>query len=131
MKEKQKQTAEHSAEQDELYAVPHTGFHVNLIAAIVCILLAVVVWLGVMNTEDTDYLALRVVEPQEGCVYTLSVETVQVRGKVSVLKNVGSVGVVVSGYSEGTHQLTYEDLILPQGIELTGNVKLMLTVSAA
>ena len=129
MNTKENQTAE--LEHGEQYAVPHTGFHVNLIAALVCLALAVVVWLGVMNTEDTDYLTLQVLQPQAGCEYTLSAESLQVRGRVSVLKKTQIIGVEVSEYSVGTHYLTAADLILPQGVEVTGNVKLVLTVSAS
>ena len=86
MKHKEKLQNEQGSEQDELHAVPHTGFHVNLIAAIVCILLAAAVWFGVMNTEDTDYLTLQVMVPQEGYTYTLSTGVLQVSGKVAVLK---------------------------------------------
>ncbi|MBQ9778423.1 MAG: hypothetical protein IJW22_05805 [Clostridia bacterium] len=131
MKHKEKLQNEQGSEQDELHAVPHTGFHVNLIAAIVCILLAAVVWFGVMNTEDTDYLTLQVMVPQEGYTYTLSTGVLQVSGKVAVLKNVETIGVIIPGHEPGVYYLTPEDLVLPDGVKLVSELYLTLTVAAS
>lgn len=129
MKNKDKLQNE-SGEQGELHAVPHTSVRVSLFAAVVCILLAVVVWLGVMCTEDTDYLALEVLEPAAGYTYQLSVNAVQVSGKVSALKSASVIGVKLPSSEPGEYYLTAKDLVLPEGVQLTAELYLILTVTA-
>ena len=74
-----------NGEQNEVILVSHRKVLVSLLAAVICLLLAALVWVCVMNTQDTDYIPIRVVVPAEyECV--LSVDGVEVEGAVATLR---------------------------------------------
>ena len=109
------------------YAV-HRSWLVDIGALAVCLLLALLIWIVVMNTEDTEELALRVLAPQEGYTYTLSVEQLEVEGKTVDLKAAKSIGVCIPGHASGTYVLAEEDLVLPEGVHLTAPLTVTITV---
>ena len=109
------------------YAV-HRSRRSNIIAAVVCLVLAFCVWLVVMNAQDTAYLP---VEVQGGGAYVLSVSSLEVKGTVTAIKKADRVIVVlpaaVSG--PGTYVLTEKDLIFPDGVRPVEDVYLTVTVA--
>ena len=109
--------------------VPHRGLRSTVIAVLICALLATAVWLCVMNLEDTDYIPLEVEAPRAGYTYELSVDGVEVTGAVYALKDLDRVGVIVPGHVPGVYTLTKEDLVLPEGVELSGEPHLTLKVA--
>ena len=105
----------------------------NIIAAVLCALLAVVIWAIVMNAQDSEKVALALPEPQEGYVYTLSETTIEVRGKVMDLKRTDTVRISVpeAFAAEGSYTLNSEHLVLPEGISPVAAVEITLTVTKA
>lgn len=103
-----------------------------VIAAVVCLLLAVVTWLWVMNVEDTAYLPLTVVGTSEGYTYVLSDNEIQVKGSVLSLRKANEIRVLVSSEitAPGTYAISLNELILPEGISLAELTDLTLTVEA-
>lgn len=102
----------------------------DVIALVVCLLLAFIVWIVVMGNDDTDHIALSVVDPADAYVYTLSDVNVEVKGTVAALRHTKEIGVLVEGKTPGVYQLTEQDLDLPDGIHLTEPLALTLTVKA-
>ncbi len=120
------------SENDEVqdsgeYAV-RRNIRADVAAAIVCLLLAVVTWVVIMNRTDTDYLAIDTSNLPEG--YSISVTELEVTGKVSNLKHAGKIGVPTpsAAMTEGTYTLPAEYLILPEGLTLVGTPEIRLTV---
>lgn len=74
-----------NGEQEVVVRVSRRKVWGSILAAVLCLLLAGLVWVCVMNTQDTDYIPIRVVSP-EGYTCTLSVDGVTVKGKVATLK---------------------------------------------
>ena len=111
--------------------VAHRSWRMTLLAAVICLLLAFVVWFCVMNAQDTDYVCLDVQAPREGYTYTLSAEGVEVTGPVYALKCLREIGVIIPGHVLGVYTLTVEDLILPEGVTVSEDLHLTLTVSAS
>ncbi len=110
------------------YAVRHSR-SATVIAAVVCVLLAVVVWGIIMGSTDSDYVALRVVNTGEEFTYTVSVDFVEVEGSVGALRHTDYVGVrAPENAVAGVYQLTVDDLILPEGVHLTDEPDIVLTV---
>ena len=112
---------------DGAYAV-HRSWVVNIVALAVCLVLAFLIWIVVMNTENTEEIELRVLAPQEGYTYTLSAERLKVRGKTVDLKAAKSIGVCIPGHASGTYVLAEEDLVLPEGVHLTAPLTVTITV---
>ena len=103
----------------------------DIIAVIVCIALALMVWTFVMNTEDTDQILTKVVNPDPSYTYELSVEYVEVHGTVAALRNADFVSVrLPEGVAPGQYELDGDDLILPEGVRLVEPIQLTLTVRA-
>lgn len=115
--------------QQPLSVSAHRTWRMTLLAAVICLLLAFVVWFCVMNASDTDYVCLRVEAPRDGLTYTLSDEGVEVEGPVYALKELNSIGVIIPGHVPGVYTLTAEDLVLPEGVRPVGELQLTLTVS--
>ena len=82
-------------EQSEVSHASHRRVWSGLLAAVICLLLACVVWVCVMNAADTDYIPVRVVSPA-GYECALSVEGVEVEGTVATLRDLDEIVVVVS-----------------------------------
>ncbi len=104
----------------------------NVIAAVLCILLAVVVWLVVMQLEQTDTVSLSLKGVPDGYVCVLSDTMIDVRGTALTLKNVDTIEVVYPKWirSPGTYYLTATDLSLPEGVTLAEELVLTVTMVA-
>ena len=103
----------------------------NVIAAAVCLLLALVVWTVIMSTGDTDYVAVRVMNPQDEFEYTLSVDLLEVGGSVGALRRADRIGVILPENAvSGVYHLTVDDLALPEGVYLLAEPDIVLTVRA-
>ena len=88
-------------QQSDARVARHSVFGAML-AVLLCILLAGIVWVCVMNTQDTDFIPVRV-QSAEGYEYTLSVDVVEVEGKVSALRNLDVVEISIpDGLAPGT-----------------------------
>ncbi|MBQ2773429.1 MAG: hypothetical protein IJF45_03670 [Clostridia bacterium] len=112
------------------YAVRRSRFSL-VIAAVVCLLLAVVAWLMVMNAKDTKNLPLEVVGEQPGYTYVLSDAELEVSGAVVFLKAADRIEVIVpeQATAPGTYVIALEDLVLPEGVSLSELTGITLTVS--
>ena len=128
---------ENNAEQTQGEAVSHRRIYSAILAALVCIALALAVWIGVMNTQDTDYIPVRVLSP-EGYECTLSVDGVEVEGKVSDLRDLDEIVValtkddaayVLVGFG-GEASVNEAFLRLPDGVYITREFSATLTVKA-
>lgn len=113
------------------YAVYRSRFSL-VVAAAVCLLLAVVAWLMVMNVKDTKNLPLEVVGEQSGYTYVLSDAELEVSGAVVFLKAAERIEVIVpeQATAPGTYMIALEDLVLPEGVSLSELTGITLTVSA-
>ncbi|MBR2010242.1 MAG: hypothetical protein IKA06_00630 [Clostridia bacterium] len=102
-----------------------------IVAAVVCLLLAVVVWLMVMNVKDSKKLPLEVVGAQAEYTYVLSDAELEVSGAVVFLKMAERIEVIVpeQATAPGTYVIALEDLVLPEGVSLSELTDLTLTVS--
>lgn len=110
------------------YAV-HRNRRSNIIAAVVCLLIALVVWVVIMGSGDSDYIATRVLDPKEEYTYTLSVDFLEVEGTVGNLRHADHIGVrVPEGAVPGVYHLTVDDLVLPDGVHLTADPDITLTI---
>ncbi len=109
--------------------VSHHKIYTNVLAALVCLLIAVLVWVSVMNSQDTDYVPLRIENPQSNVTYEFSADNLQVQGKVAALRHLSVIGITVpEGLPNGTYLLTESDLELPDGVHPVGELRLTLTV---
>ena len=110
--------------------VVHSGHHRwDFLVALVCVLLAFLVWLCVMNVRDTEHVTLEVKDQRDGYVYDLSSGTIEIEGNLVALKRVDAIEVVLPINEEGTYVITEEFLVVPDGISLTGNTRLTVTVT--
>ena len=100
----------------------------NIIAAVVCLVLAFCVWLVVMNAQDTAYLP---VEVQGNGSYVLSVSSLEVKGTVTAIKRADRIEVVLPDTmtAPGTYVLTEQNLIFPDGVRPVEDVYLTVTVA--
>jgi len=99
----------------------------NIIAAVVCLVLAFCVWLVVMNTQDTAYLP---VEVPEGGAYVLSMTSLEVKGTVTAIKDADRIRVKLpEGLQPGDEVvLTEQNLIFPDGVRPVEDVYLIVKV---
>ena len=102
-----------------------------VIAAVVCLLLAVVVWLAVMNVKDTKHLPLTLVGGDSEYTYVLSDAELEVSGSVVFLKMAEEIKVIVpeDANSPGTYIIPLETLVMPQGVSLSELTGITLTVT--
>ena len=102
----------------------------DIIAILVCAVLAVIVWVAVMNATDTDYLKLEILAPDTSMEYTLSETHLEVEGTVAVLRDADSIGISIAAYDKpGEYVINPEQLQLPDGVTLVdSNARLVLTV---
>ena len=114
------------------YAVRHRRKR-DVVAAVICLLLALVVWLLVMNVDDTAQITLEVADASETYTYTLSDESLEVTGAVVALKQAKQEGITVKlpegATLPGCYTITPNELILPEGVALTALPELTLTVT--
>ena len=121
---------EKDVEQQQSASISHRSMYRALLAGVLCLLLALVVWVGVMNTEDTDYVPVRIDAPA-GYACTLSVEGVEVKGEVAVLRTLDVLVITVpEGVAPGTYYVPAEMLELPQGVTLAKDWEAVLTIRA-
>ena len=111
--------------------MPHRKHVSTIIAAVVCLLLAFLIWLLVMNTNDTAYVALEITGGTEAYTYVLSDTELEVGGAVQFLKGSKTIKVIVpeSATENGTYALQLADLVLPEGVALVEELHLTLTVT--
>lgn len=103
--------------------------HWDVLALIVCILLAFLVWLCVMNVRDTAYVSLEIKDPAAEYTYELSVSSLEVEGKTAALKRADALMVSVPSVP-GEYTLVAGDIHLPEGVNLTGAPQVKVTVRA-
>lgn len=110
------------------YAV-RRNVRADVVAAIVCLLLAVVTWVVIMNHTDTDYLAIDTSNLPAG--YSISVTELEVTGKVTDLRRAGKITLpnLPANMTLGTYTLRQDGLILPEGLTLVGTPEIILTVT--
>ena len=112
------------------YAVSHNRV-TTVIAALVCVLLAVVVWVVIMGTGDSDYVPIRLLNTTEEYTYTVSADFLEITGTVGALRHADSIGIRVPDNAvAGVYSLSIDDLILPEGVYPAGEINLVLTVRA-
>ena len=112
------------------YTVKSNRF-TTVIAAAICLLLALAVWIVVMGRPDSDYLALCVLDRQEGYTYEVSADMIKVEGKVSDLRHAEVVGIRLPEQAgAGEYKLSDGQLKLelPDGVQLSVDVDLTVTV---
>lgn len=104
---------------------------VKIIAAVLCILLAVLVWLVVIQLEQTDTFKLSLKGAPHQYICVLSDTMIDVKGTALVLKEIDTIEVICPTIdAPGTYQLTASDLQLPEGVTLAEELVLTLTVIA-
>ncbi len=104
------------------------------LAAIICLILAVAIWTMVMHADDTTYVPLEVcAEDAVAWDCVLSDSTIEIKGKILVLKRAGSVMVDLPDdiVKPGTYALTVENLIFPEGVSPAQVQVLELTVTVS
>ena len=101
---------------------------IDLVALLVCLFLALLVWICAMNATDIDYVALRA---EAGGVCTFSADLVEVKGPVAQLKNTTVVEVTVKDLAPGVYTLTEDMLKLPKDVHLSGDPHVTVTVGSA
>ena len=104
----------------------------NVIAAVLCIMLAVALWLVVMQLEQTDTVALSLKGAPDAYTCVLSDTMIDVKGKTLALKGIDVIEVACPAWisAPGTYSLTAADLKLPEGVVLAEELVLTVTVSA-
>ena len=128
---------EKEAGQDQDARAPQRKILGVILAAVLCPLLALVVWVGVMNTQDTDYIPVRVVGP-EGYTCELSVDGVEVEGKVYALRDLDEIVITVSASDAqyvtvalgGAASVNEAFLRLPDGVSTIRDWTAVLNVRA-
>ena len=110
-----------------------SNYRANIIAAVICLLLALFIWIMVMGKTDCDYVPVRVVNEKENYTYVLSVDTIKVEGKISDLRHAEEIGVrLPENAGEGEYRLSAKqlELELPEGVGLSVDIELVVTVKA-
>ena len=106
----------------------------DIIAACVCLLLAVLAWLVIMNRHESDFVVLRISEPSQEYEYELSVTQVEIEGTVNDLRKADAVEVVLpQGLQPGEYKLNELSgayLDIPDGVTLNAIPDLKITVEA-
>lgn len=102
----------------------------KIIAAVLCILLAVLVWLVVIQLEQTDTFKLSLNGAPEQYICVLSDTMIDVKGTALALREIDTIQVTCPKMinAPGTYQLTVGDLHLPEGVTLAEELVLTLTV---
>ena len=132
MDQKHIDTTQGLEQQGGEYTVKSSRFS-TVIAAAVCLLLALAVWIVVMSRPDSDYLSVCVLDQQEGYTYTISVDMIKVEGKVADLRRAESIGIRLPEQAgAGEYKLSADqlELELPNGVQLAADIDLTVTVKA-
>ena len=103
----------------------------RVVAAVICLLLAVVGWLAVMNVKDTKRLPLVLLDAEGEYSYALSDAELEVSGSVLFLKKAEKIDVTVPKEATvpGIYVITLDMLVLPEGVSLSELTGITLTVS--
>lgn len=118
-------------EQENGTYVVKRNYVSNIVAAVVCLLVAFVVWLLAMSAEDTAILKLETVGGSAEYTYVLSDSALEISGTIRSIKKADRIEVIVpaaAATEPGTYAIALEDLVLPEGVALTGLPQLTLTV---
>ena len=110
-----------------------SNFRVNIIAAAICLMLAVLVWIMVMNRTDSDYLSVCVTDQQAEYSYELSADVIKVEGKVADLRLADEICIrLPENAGVGEYKLSDGELelVLPDGVYLSVDTELIVTVKA-
>lgn len=104
----------------------------NVIAAVLCIMLAVALWLVVMQLEQTDTVTLTLKGAPDAYACVLSDTMIDVKGTTLTLKRLETVEVVCPAWIKepGTYYLSPADIRLPEGVTLAEEFLLTVTVVA-
>lgn len=117
-------------QQNGQYAVGRNR-KVDIIAICVCLLIALLVWLVFMNRTESDYVELVIDNPAEGYEYKLSVTQVEIEGRVTDLRQVNEIKVVLPAWNADEYHLDEGDLELPDGVSLSKSLNLTVEVTAS
>ncbi len=98
--------------------------------ALVCVLLAFLVWLCVMNVRDTEHVSLEVKDTLAGYTYELSTKSVEVEGNLATLKSVDAIEIEMPVHGVGTYTIPEENILLPEGVSLASSTRITVTVRA-
>lgn len=128
MKEKDTVKREETQAGGETRRAEHRRW--DFLVALVCVLLAFLVWLCVMNVRDTEHVSLEVEGALAGYTYELSVNSVEIEGNLATLKSVDAIEVELPSHTEGTHTIPEENILLPEGVSLVSNTRITVTVRA-
>lgn len=123
------ENADIGIEQSEY--IPHRS-HVSLVVAgLICLALALLIWLLVMNADNTAYVSLELTGGDAAYTYVLSDTELEVSGAVYFLKKAENIRVTVpaTATESGTYEIELVDLVLPEGVALTEDLSLTLTVT--
>ncbi|MBE6605068.1 MAG: hypothetical protein E7639_05125 [Ruminococcaceae bacterium] len=123
------ENADIGMEQSEY--TPHRS-HVSLVVAgLICLVLALLIWLLVMNADSTAYVALELTGGDSAYTYVLSDTELEVSGAVYFLKKAENIQVTVpaNATESGTYEIQLVDLVIPEGVALTEELSLTLTVT--
>ena len=104
----------------------------GVIAAILCLILSLFVWVLVMNAEETKRLELVTPAADAAYSYELSASELEVHGKLIHLRDLEEIKIslpedLTAGES---YTLTEANLVLPAGVKPAGAVEIQLTVTA-
>ena len=118
-------------EQENGVYVVKRNYVSNIVAAVICLLVAFVVWLLAMSAEDTAILKLETVGGSTEYTYVLSDSALEISGTIRSIKKADRIEVIVPAAAvtePGTYAIALEDLVLPEGVALTDLPQLTLTV---
>ena len=120
----------HMNDENGEYTLRHSRLS-TVIAAVCCLILAFLVWIVVMNAEDTKRLPLVLVGGESEYIYTLSDVELEVSGAVLYLKKAEKIEIAVpeEANAPGTYAIALEKLVLPEGVSLSELTGITLTVS--
>ena len=123
------------AEQNNGQFAVKRNHKADIVAILVCVLIALLVWLVLMNGVETDIVELVVVNKDPAYEYELSVTQVEVEGSAVDLRKVTEIPVKLpDGLEPGVYRLDDVHgaaLLLPEGISLARSLNLTITVTEA
>lgn len=124
-------------QQNGQYAVTRNR-KADIVALVICLLLAVLVWLMFMNGTESDYVELVIEDECSSCEYTLSVTQVEIEGSAADLREIEAIGVDLSRVDKKhvtvvtenkvIYEVTEANLLLPEGVALSKPLNLTVTV---
>lgn len=115
-------------QQNDEYIVRRSR-RADIIAVVVCLLLSLFVWIAVMNSHDSDHIALELQATSAEYDYALSSAHLEVEGTVAALRHAKVIKVNIPVDAPGVYHLDETNLLLPDGVQLTSSVELTLTIT--